>query len=162
MTGMCRRAQPKNSSPMSSISCMNRFLCDLDHFPRHPSHNSGFGPPQIGVESSPNSFFLCSQMSRNFIEQRDQMLGLWGTVTERQVDAQGAGGCFVTGLAGVVEKATGSREHRAGVSKLNQAEASPMNLQSLFIPSYIKHQEQSGHTQRRRNFRRAFPPAIAL
>lgn len=65
------------------------------------------------------------------------------------------------GLAGVVEKATGSHEHRAGVSKLNQAEASSMNLQSLFIPSYIKHQEQSGHAQRRRNLR-AFPPAMAL
>lgn len=54
------------------------------------------------------------------------------------MDAQGWGGCFVIGLTGVSEKATGSREHRAGVSKLNQAGASPVNLQSLFIPNLYK------------------------
>lgn len=154
---MCRLAQPKNSSPMSSTFCMNHFLCDLDHFPRHPSHNSGFGPPQNRGGELPKFILPLFPNVWKFHQAKRSDARSWGTLTQQQVDAQGSGGCFVMGLAGVVEKATGSHEHRAGVSKLNQAEAFPMNLQSLFIPSYIKHQEQSGHAQRRRNFRRASP-----
>lgn len=46
--------------------------------------------------------------------------------------------CYRAGRA--VGKTTGSCEPGAGVSELNQAVVSRMNVQSLFIPSYIKRQ----------------------
>lgn len=105
------------------------------------------------------------------------MLGqMLGDCDRAAGDAQGFGGCFVMELVGVLEKATGAPSRclkaesgRSFPSELAESlypklyKASGPIRMSLFIPSHIKHQEQSGCTQRRRrNFRRAFLPAMAL
>lgn len=110
MTGVCRQAHPKNSLPMSSTSCMNHFLCDLGCFPRHPSHNSGFGPPQNRGGEIPKFILpLFPNFWKFHLAKRSNARSL-GTVTEQQADAQGSGGCFVMELVGVLEEATGSTE----------------------------------------------------